>query len=317
MHVRAERDRDREGVEVDTERDAAELGVVAAADARRELREQRPVVAEQDLGRRRAELDADGTRSGGGRLDHGADLSGLERRGPELHERDTECGRRSPLAIGDGQRHEPAVNRERVHGHDATADELLDEAVLALRLLERAGGRSSERLAVVGKADAALAGAVERLDHDGIAELLGSARHLCERTADDRARLRDACLLEPFALLLARDGDLGGLRRDRVREAEALGDAGSDRDRMVRAGSDHAVHLLRPREALDRRLVLDRDDRAAVGVAKPGGRRVAVGRDDGQVGGAGGCEHAELRRSGSEYEQAGHSGHCRGGGRPR
>ena len=71
--------------------------------------------------------------------------------------------------------------------------------------------------------------------------------------------------------------------RERMRQAEPLGDPGRDRDRVVGAGRDHAVDLLGPREPLDRRLVLDRDDRAPVGVAKAGRGRVAVGGDDGQA----------------------------------
>ena len=101
---------------------------------------------------------------------------------------------------------------ERVHGHDAAADELLDEAEVAARLCERVGGRGSERIAVAREADTALAGAVRGFDHDRVAELLGRACHLGERAADDRARLRNARLGEPLALLLPRDGDLRRLR---------------------------------------------------------------------------------------------------------
>ena len=75
---------------------------------------------------------------------------------------------------------------------------------------------------------------------------------------------------------------------------------------MVGAGGDHAVDLLGACEPVDRRLVLDRDDRAAVGVAEPRRRGVAVGRDDVQPAGPRRREHAELGRSGPEDEQARH-----------
>src|SRR6185437_2359235 len=67
LDVLPERRLDRERIEIDTERSAAELGVVAAAGADGDLREQRPLVAEQDLRRRRPGLDAENPRSGSGR----------------------------------------------------------------------------------------------------------------------------------------------------------------------------------------------------------------------------------------------------------
>ena len=147
VHVAAERNRDRESVEVDAERHPAQLGVVPAADAGGELCEQRAVPAEQDLRRRRPELDPDRARGSGSGLDRSADLCRLERRGPEVCERNAECRRRSLLAVGDRERREAAAERERVDGHDAAADELLDEAELAAGLREGVGGRSGEGVA--------------------------------------------------------------------------------------------------------------------------------------------------------------------------
>ena len=64
-----------------------------------------------------------------------------------------------------------------------------------------------------------------------------------------------------------------------MRQAGALGDACRDPDRPVGARRDDPVDLERPDQALDRRLVLGREDAAAVGEPEAGRRRVAV--DDG------------------------------------
>ena len=178
-----------------------------------------------------------GRRSGRG-LDRGADLRRLELGGPDVRERDAERGRGCLLAVGDRQRHEAAVEGERVDRHDAAADELLDEAVVAARLGERVRRRARERVAVGREPDAAFAGAVGRLDHDGEAELLGGRCDLGERPADARARLRDSGRREALALALPRDGELRRLRRQRMRKAEPLGDPGGDRDGVVGAGGD-------------------------------------------------------------------------------
>jgi hypothetical protein len=74
----------------------------------------------------------------------------------------------------------------------------------------------------------------------------------------------------------------------------ALCDPGRDRHRPVDPGRDHAVDSLRGGETVDLRLVLDRDDRAAVGEAKAGRGRVAVDGDDEQAALAGGFEETEL-----------------------
>ncbi len=72
-----------------------------------------------------------------------------------------------------------------------------------------------------------------------------------------------------------------------MRESEPEADPGGDGDRMIGAGRDHAVDLLGAREPFDRLLVLDRDDRAPVGVAEARSRGIAVGRDDRQPAAAG------------------------------
>ena len=59
-------------------------------------------------------------------------------------------------------------------------------------------------------------------------------------------------------------------------------------------GAIDAVDPLRGGEPVDLGLVLDRDDRAAVGEAEAGRGRVAVDGDDEQAAVAGGLEQAEL-----------------------
>ncbi len=91
-----------------------------------------------------------------------------------------------------------------------------------------------------------------------------------------------------------------------MRQPEPGGDPGRDGDGVVAAGRDDPVDLLGAGEPLDRRLVLDRDDRAPVGVAKARRGGVAVGRDDGEPAPACGLEHSELRGAGAEDEQTCH-----------
>ena len=261
MHRLAERSRDRERVEVDAERDPAELGVVAAADTGRQLGHQRPLSAEEELGRRRAGDDSDGRGGRGCGLDRSADVGRLELGGPELHERNPEGGRWGLLAVGDGQRHEAPVDGEAVDGDERPLDELLHEAVVALRLRERGCRAGRHRRPVERQPDGPLAGAVGRLDHDRIAELVRRRRNLVGRAADARARLREPGGGEALTLPLPRHRECRRIRRERMREAEPRRDARPDRDGVVAAGRDDAVGRLRAGEAVDRRLVLDRHDR--------------------------------------------------------
>jgi hypothetical protein len=107
----------------------------------------------------------------------------------------------------------------------------------------------------------------------------------------------DAGLREALALPELGGGEHGRGGRDRVREHLALGDAGGDRDRPVDAGRYQAVDPLRGGETVDLGLVLDGDDRAAVGEAKAGRRGVAVDGDDEEPAVAGGFEEPELPRA--------------------
>jgi len=79
-----------------------------------------------------------------------------------------------------------------------------------------------------------------------------------------------------------------------VRQHLALRDPGGDRHRPVDPWRDQPVDPLRGGEAVDLRLVLDRDDRAAIGKPKAGCRGVAVDGDDEQAALARGFEETEL-----------------------
>jgi hypothetical protein len=82
-----------------------------------------------------------------------------------------------------------------------------------------------------------------------------------------------------------------------VRQADPVGDARGDRDRPVDPGRDDPVDVLRRDQPVDLRLVLDRDDRPAVGEAKAACGRVAIDGDDEQVPLTGGLEQTELAGS--------------------
>jgi hypothetical protein len=84
-----------------------------------------------------------------------------------------------------------------------------------------------------------------------------------------------------------------------MRQGCALGDAGRDRDRPVGARRDEPVDVECGDEPLDRRLVLRREDAAAVGVPEPGRRGIAVDDGDPQVEAVRRLEEAELRGAGA------------------
>jgi hypothetical protein len=65
-----------------------------------------------------------------------------------------------------------------------------------------------------------------------------------------------------------------------VREPGALRESCGDADRPVRAGRDDPSDPERADEPLDRRLVLGREDAAAIGEVEAGRRRIAVDHGD-------------------------------------
>jgi hypothetical protein len=92
-----------------------------------------------------------------------------------------------------------------------------------------------------------------------------------------------ACFHEPLALTQLRRRERRRFGRDRVRERQALGHASRDRHGPVDARGDQPLDTLRARQPFDAGLVLGRDDRAAVGVAKAGCGRIAVDGDHVQL----------------------------------
>ncbi len=129
------------------------------------------------------------------------------------------------------------------------------------------------------------------------AERRGSVNRLVGGRADAEGRVRDARLGQALALLELRDRELGHLRLERMRKVVSRGDACGDRDRKVDPGSDDTADLLRRGEPVDRRLVLDRHDRAPVRMTETGRRRITVDGDDVEATLGGRFEQTELPRA--------------------
>ena len=110
------------------------------------------------------------------------------------------------------------------------------------------------------------------------------------------ARLRDAGRGEALAL-----PRLGGRER-RGRPSIGCGSPSRSATRAatpdgpVRAGRDDPVDVLGAREAVDRRLVLGRDERPLVRVREAGRGRIAIDRDHEEVALARGAQEPDLRR---------------------
>ena len=270
-----------------------------AAEPRGELDDLRALRADDDLRVRRAVLDPERGRSLPRGLDRRSDVRRRERARPDVRERDAERGRIGAHAVGHGERVEAPVERERVDRHLLAVDQLLDEARLRPRSLERCVDRRRKRRLVLDEREPALALPVRRLHDAREAEPLDRGARLREALGDLGPRLRDAGFAEALALLDLRDRELRDLRRERVREREPLRDAGRDGDRPVDPGRDHAVDPLGLREPLDPRLVLGRDDRAAIREREAGRGGIAVDRDHEQVQRACGLEQPELRGAGA------------------
>ena len=172
--------------------------------------------------------------------------------------------------------------------------ELLDEDDARARLAERERERGLELRLVLDEHEPLLPLAVGRLDDARVAEAGRRARRLLDRGADDVARVGHAGRGEALALLQLRRGEDGGGAVDRMRQHLPLGDPRGDRDRPVDARRDDPVDALGGGEAVDLRLVLDRDDRAAVGEAETRSGGIAVERKDEEAAVAGGLEESEL-----------------------
>src|SRR5918999_1585066 len=161
-HRLAQRGGEGEPVQVEAESGLAELGVVPAAETRRDLDHLRPVGGDAELRIRRAALDPE-------RLDRasrnlGRLAGGISVRWPDMSERDSEGRRGSPQPVGHGQRVGNAVDGERLNGHFGPVDELLDDGVAVARLVERAQDRRRKSRRLLDEAESALALPVGRLD---------------------------------------------------------------------------------------------------------------------------------------------------------
>ena len=208
---------------------------------------------------------------------------------PGMGERDPEGGWICGQPVGHGQRHEPSADREGVHGHLGPLDELLDDGDPAPGLGDRVLERTPQLSGLSNQGQPLLALPVRCL-HD--ARDFGRLVRLGD---DLPTRLRDPGLAQPLTLLELRRRQTGHDAGNRMREPLPLGNPRGDRHRPVDPRRDHAVDPLGLGEARDPRLVLRRDDRATVRVAKPGRRRIAIECDHEQVALSGRREQAELR----------------------
>ena len=286
----AERERDREVVQVDAECGAAQLGVVAAAEPGGHLHHVRPAVgAEPDLGVARAVLDPErgdrGLRpprprprpacalghawasatpkAGGSARILSVTVSGTNRPSTE-----------TAFTVSSG----PSISSS-----TSTPPPRDSAAAVATAAARSAGSRTSVsprwpwRSAALTTQGNVIPGS-----------LVENVRGWSTPAAANRSRWRVFVVASTAVAPL-----------DRMRQPEPLGDAGGDPDRPVGAGRDDPVDRSGPREPLDPRLVLGRDHRALVREREPGRERVAVDGDHRQVTGRSRLEQAELRRAGA------------------
>ena len=265
---------------------------MAAAEPRGELADARPVRADEHLRVRRPVVHADRRRGRlGRRRTTAATSSGVELARPDVRERDAERGRVGDDPVGDGQRMEAPVDRERVHRHLRPGDQLLDEHD-ARRARARARARTPPRARPVVRheREPLLALEVGRLDDARVAELGGRGRRLGQARArrDSRACGTPASAkrsrwrsFDVAACAVGGSSGCGSPRR--------CGDAGRDRDREVDARRDDAVDALRRR-------------RAGRSPARPRRTRSRAGRRSGSPGARGSrstaitCRPALVRR---------------------
>ena len=183
-HARvAERGVDREPVQVDTRHGLDELGVVATAEARRDLDHLRPVGADAKLRVGRPVLDPERRDRSPRDLGH---PGAWHRTGPDVRERDAERRRLGGQPVGDRERREDAAGRESDHGHLRPVGELLDERQSVPRRTARGLDRCGQLCRVGDERQSLLALPVGRLDDDRPRDL----GHLVVAADDPRARLR-------------------------------------------------------------------------------------------------------------------------------
>ena len=218
---------------------------------------------------------------------------------PELGDRDAEGRHLGADALGDGNRNEDPFGGEAGHGDLGPGDELLDQRRAAAR--QGAGGVDRRREPRQPANDGAVrpAGPVRDLHDHGRREL-----DVADRVRDLPARLRDAGGRQRLALPELARGHERRRGGQRVREAELLGDPRGTGNRAVRARSDQAAEREGVAEALDRVLVVGRDDAAPVRQREARRRGIAVADRRGDAERPRRLQHAELLGSAPEHQQA-------------
>jgi hypothetical protein len=186
---------------------------------------------------------------------------------------------------------EAAVAREAGDRHLGAVGKLLDQAEPAAGSPQRGLHRLAQLLLGAHEREPATRLSIGRLHHAGEAELVVRIGH------DLPAGLRNAFLLEPLPLTKLRAREHRRRRRDRVREAVARCDARSGTDGQFAPRGDHSVDALGLGEALQRGLVVERDDGSPIGEAEAGRRGIAVDGDHEQIARAGRSQQAELPRA--------------------
>src|SRR3954447_7756728 len=179
-------------VQVDAERDAAELGVVTPAESRGELTHARAFGADQHLCVARALHDPDRRGRGRCRLDDRSDLRRLEPARPRMSQRHAESRQRRGQPVGHGEWVEMPSGREGVDRDLEAGHVLLDEQRRGPSGVE---GDAHGLAGLVGgthERQPALPLPVRCLDHAGKPDPLGSRSRLLGARADLELRLRNA-----------------------------------------------------------------------------------------------------------------------------
>ena len=283
----AERGRERERVQVDAERGAAELRVVPAAEPRGELDDLRALRADDDLRVGRPVRDPERGRS----LRAASTACGDLRRRCAHGQT---CASATPNAGGSASCRSVTVSA----WNRPPSEKRVDRHLLARRRAPRRGTtppatpraprrpRPRARLVARTSDEPALALPVRRLHDAREAEPLDRVARLGERSCTSRCAAA-ATPASREALALARPSTSRACatsRRERVRRAPSRSATrAAIADRPVDPRRDHAVDALGLGEPLDPRLVLGRDDRAAVREREAGRAGIAVDRDHEQV----------------------------------
>ena len=214
-------------------------------------------------------------------------------------ERDAEGRQRRGQAIGHRERIEVAAGREGVDGHLDARNVLLDEQRRRARRVERDTHGLGDVVCSPNEREPALTLAVGGFDHTGEADSLGGGSRFLRPGTDLVCGLRHPGLRETLALAQLRRRQRRRLGRDRMRQPQPFRNPCRDRDRPVDARRDQPVDSLCACEALDPGLVLRRDDRAPVGIAKARSGRISIERDHVQLTRTRRGKQAQLGRPGA------------------